>query len=143
MIWLILLLSMFLHVWSDFFKQGWLASAKCYSWWLEQKSAIFIDNTGLKHVKPLYQNDYWVMLVAHSIHWAFCVMLPSLIYGIWQTNDLEWFSFVSFAFFVINVVIHSFIDNQKANVFSINLIGDQLLHLIQIMLTVLVLWKMI
>lgn len=144
MIFLIFLLSVFLHVWSDFYKQGWLAQAKCKKWWLEQRECIYIEDM-MKPCKilPLYKNDYWGMLVAHSVHWTFFIMLPSLIYGVWQTNNLEWFAFVSFVFFITNVVIHSFIDNQKANVFSINLITDQLLHLTQITITTLILWQIV
>ena len=39
--------------------------------------------------------------------------------------------------FVINGLIHMFVDNLKANKFKINLIQDQSIHLVQILVTVL------
>ena len=137
MIWLILLLSLFLHVWSDFYKQGWLAQAKCKKWWLEQNECTYIeDMTKPRKILPLYENDYWGMLAAHSVHWSFCVMLPVLIYGVCKTNNIEFFGFVACIVLIINSIIHSIIDNSKANLMNINLLQDQLFHLIQIMLTI-------
>ena len=139
MIYLLFILSIFLHVWSDFYKQKWLAQAKCKSWWLEQEEATYIDATyKLPKIRPLYQKDYWGMLGAHSAHWAFCVMLPVLIYGICNTNNIDFFGFVAIIVFVINIILHSIIDNLKANVKIINLLQDQFFHLIQIILTIVV-----
>lgn len=139
MIWLILLLSVFLHVWSDFYKQGWLAQAKCVNWWLQQNECTYIEDM-CKPCKllPLYKNDYWGMLLAHSAHWTFCIMLPILIYGVCKTNNIEFFGFIACFVFIVNSVIHSIIDNLKANLMRINLLQDQTFHLIQIMLTIII-----
>lgn len=140
MIYLLIILSLFLHVWSDFYKQGWLAQSKCKKWWLEQKEATVVNLKGTREIIPLYINDYWGMLGAHSVHWTFCVMLPSIIYGIFHTHNIETFGLIALIMFIVNTVIHSFIDNLKANAMRINLLQDQLFHLIQIILTVLFLY---
>lgn len=125
MLHLIFIITIFLHVWSDFYKQGWLAQSKCKSWWLAQEN-----------YNDLYKNDHWGMLIAHSIHWCFCVMLPILIYGVVNTQNLTWFGFIFSIVFIINVIVHSVVDDLKANKNKINLLSDQFIHLIQIILTI-------
>lgn len=132
MYYLIVMVTLFLHIWADFYKQGWLAQSKCKNWWVEQENYT-----------NLYKNDYWGILVAHSIHWSFCIMLPSLIYGIVYAQNLTFFCFLSFIIFIINVIVHSIVDNQKANKNNTNLLQDQSIHLIQIIVTVLALWGVI
>ena len=39
------------------------------------------------------------------------------------------------AWFMLNVIIHGVIDDTKANKFKINLITDQMIHLVQIIVT--------
>ena len=36
---------------------------------------------------------------------------------------------------VINTIIHALVDNEKANKFRINLIQDQLIHIVQVVVT--------
>ena len=129
MLYLIFILTIFLHVWSDFYKQGWLAESKCKTWWVQQPN-----------YNKLYENDHWGMLIAHSIHWCFCIMLPSLIYGTIYTQNLTLFGFLSAIVFIINVVIHSIVDDLKANQHKTNLLQDQFIHLTQIIVTVCFLW---
>lgn len=45
------------------------------------------------------------------------------------------FFYVHFVWFILNIGIHYFIDDQKANKKEINLVEDQLWHLLQIVLT--------
>ena len=74
-----------------------------------------------------YKYDYMVVLILHSICWSFCIIAPLLII---QRNTI-----LLSVWMIINTYIHSIIDNEKANNFSINLLVDQLLHLIQIIVT--------
>ena len=108
----ILLLMIFLHIVDDYYLQGWLASAKQKKWWAENAP------------NKLYKYDYIMGLFMHSFSWAFMIMLPSI-----------YFNKFNILFFIINLLIHMYVDNLKANKLKINLIEDQLLHLGQIIIT--------
>lgn len=65
----------------------------------------------------------------HSFSWSFMIMLPPTIAlmvtgGIWKPVLL-----------IVNLMIHMFVDNLKANEKKINLIQDQTIHVIQIIFT--------
>jgi len=117
----VLILMVFCHIVDDFYLQGWLASAKQKSWW--QKNAP----------NNLYKYDYIMALFCHSFSWSFMIQLPILIYSFY-TNVFIWNIYL----FIINIIIHMFIDNLKANKLKINLIQDQTIHFIQIVCTWLV-----
>ena len=114
---LILIGMIFCHIVDDYYLQGWLASAKQKSWW--EKNAP----------DELYKYDYIAALFMHSFSWTFMIMLVPTIYtvivgGVWSP-----------IVFVANLVIHMVVDDLKANRKKINLIQDQLIHMIQIMAT--------
>lgn len=114
----ILLLMIFLHIVDDYCLQGILASMKQKEWWKSQKE-----------YKSLYKYDYIVALIMHSFSWTFMVMLPLI-------------SHIGTAFYIVffaNVIIHGVTDNLKANEFKINLVQDQTIHLIQIIVTFIIL----
>lgn len=111
----IVLFSMiFFHILDDFCLQGIMASMKQKSWW--QKDPI--------GSQPKYKNDYIAALFAHSFSWAFMIMIPVMICGQW-----DWLVLIA------NMFTHAAIDDAKANKFQINLIQDQICHLIQILMT--------
>ena len=114
----ILLAMLFLHILDDYRLQGILASMKQKKWWREQKD-----------YKDLYKHDYLMALVEHSFSWAFMIMLPIAFIMNFQLDDM----FITL--FIINVFLHAQVDNEKANKFTINLWIDQLLHLVQIIVT--------
>ena len=65
----------------------------------------------------------------HSFSWSFMIMLPPTIAlmvtgGIWKPVLL-----------IVNLMIHMFVDNLKANEKKINLIQDQIIHVIQVIFT--------
>ena len=37
--------------------------------------------------------------------------------------------------YIINIIIHALVDDLKANKFKINLVTDQLIHIVQIIVT--------
>lgn len=111
------LLMIYFHIFDDYVLQGKLASMKQKIWWKEQTK------------NPLYKYDYIIALFMHSMSWSFSIMLPIAIYFRFNVG------FVYLAFFVSNSIIHAVIDNLKANEFLINLICDQLLHILQIIFT--------
>ena len=118
----ILLAMVFCHIIDDYNLQGWLASAKQKSYW-EQNAP-----------DQMYKRDYIMALIMHSISWSFMMMLPVMVYQMYNGYSLA----MAFVLFVVNTILHIQIDDMKANKKQINLVQDQLLHLIQIVLTWLV-----
>ena len=113
----IILCMIFCHIIADYNLQGWLASAKQKSYW--EKNAP----------DEMYKHDYICALVMHSFSWTFMIMLP-LMYAV----DFKVDSFLLFLF-VINILMHTIVDDLKANDKCINLWQDQLIHMCQITMT--------
>ena len=113
----IILAMIFCHIVDDYYLQGWLASAKQKKWWEENAP------------QKLYNHDYIMALIMHSMSWSFMIMLPIAISMSFNVSML--FVIV----FILNAVIHALVDNLKANKLQISLITDQLIHLLQIFVT--------
>lgn len=120
---LLLLTMIFLHIVDDYYLQGWLASAKQKSYW-EQNAP-----------DELYKHDYIMALFMHSFSWAFMIMVVPSVYTLINTTTTNNASLVIALFFLINLCIHMVVDNSKANLKKINLVQDQLCHLVQILIT--------
>ena len=112
-----LLLMIFCHIVDDYYLQGWLASAKQKKYWQENAP------------DKMYKNDYIWALIMHSFSWAFMVMLPIAYSLSFSLNGPFLIAFV------VNVAIHATVDDLKANKRRINLWEDQIMHLVQIVLT--------
>ena len=80
--------------------------------------------------KP-YLYDWVPVLVVHSFSWAFFTFLPLLYYVYIKDMTFGMWAIVV----LVNTLIHFVIDDQKCNRFNINLIEDQLSHLLQILIT--------
>lgn len=119
----IILLMIFCHIVDDYYLQGWLASAKQKKYWE--------DNAPDK----MYKHDYIWALIMHSFSWSFMIMLP--IAYVMNFDVLHNGVFISV--FIANLIIHAVTDNLKANCKKINLIQDQIVHLLQIGFTALIL----
>lgn len=102
------------HILADYNLQGWLASAKQRKYWEENAP------------KKMYRHDYIMALFMHSFCWTCLIMIPVLI-----SERHIYFWILAF----LNTVIHMYVDNEKANKETINLVEDQIIHLIQIFLT--------
>lgn len=120
---LLLLVMVFLHIVDDYYLQGWLASAKQKSWW-EQNAP-----------DKMYKSDYIMALFMHSFSWTFMIMIVPSIYTLITTSNIDIASLVIIPIFIINLYIHMITDDMKANLKKINLIQDQLTHLVQIAIT--------
>lgn len=120
---LLLLVMIFLHIVDDYYLQGWLASAKQKAWW--QQNAP----------DELYKYDYIMALFMHSFSWAFMIMLVPFGYAMMTTANIDTASLSIALVFLTNLSIHMAVDNAKANLKKINLVQDQLLHLVQIAAT--------
>jgi hypothetical protein len=113
----VLLLMVFLHIVDDYYLQGWLASAKQKKYWEENAP------------DKMYKNDYKWALLMHGFSWSFMIMLP-IVFCMNFCID-----FVFIIWFIFNVLVHITVDDLKANEKEINLIQDQIAHLIQIVIT--------
>ena len=120
---LVFLTMFFLHIVADYNLQGILASMKQKKYWEDEMSKMGMS----QDEKDKYKYDYIVALLTHSFAWTFLFMLPLLF--------VFKLSVMYYILFVINLILHTIIDDLKANKFKINLVEDQLLHLIQIIVT--------
>ena len=114
-------LMIFLHIVDDYYLQGWLASAKQKKYWQENAP------------EKLYEYDYLCALLMHSFSWAFMIMLPIAF----NANFEIGIGYI--VAFLVNLVIHAFVDDLKANKRKINLWVDQTIHIMQICVTFLIL----
>ena len=119
---LLLLTMIFLHIVDDYYLQGWLASAKQKSWW--EKNAP----------DKLYKHDYIMALFMHSFSWTFMIMIVPTIYLL-VTSNINNVSLEVVMIFIGNLGVHMMTDDAKANKKEINLIQDQINHLVQIIVT--------
>lgn len=117
---LILFSMLFCHIVDDYYLQGVLASMKQKSWW--EKNAP----------DKLYKNDYIMALFMHSFSWSFMIMIPIIVYI--MTSGIELKEWLIIPYFV-NMAIHAIVDDLKANKRVINLVQDQIIHLVQIIVT--------
>ena len=117
-IWFVLLLMIFLHIVDDYKLQaGVLNNLKQKKFWEENAP------------DELYKYDYIWALIMHSFSWSFMIMLPIVFVINFNINTL----FI--IMFLFNLITHAIIDDLKANRHAINLIQDQICHIIQIILT--------
>ena len=116
----IFLIMLFMHIVDDYYLQGILAKMKQRSWWEENAP------------QEKYKHDYKIALFMHAFSWTFMIMLPLLIvYGFQYNvflNAVVW----------LNCFVHFHVDDLKANKKKINLWQDQLIHIVQIIITGLV-----
>lgn len=115
---LLLYCMIFCHIVDDYYLQGVLAKMKQRKWWNENAPQM------------MYKYDYVVALIMHGFSWSFMIHLPIVVYGIATSNYDMILSAV--IFLPVQALAHAYIDNEKANEMSINLISDQILHLMQI-----------
>ena len=109
---IVLILMLLAHFFADFHLQGILADMKQEQWWNNSK----------------YKYDYVAALAIHSAEWTFRIMIPLFLL---PHLDLGMFLLLA----ALNIIVHSLIDNSKANYRDISLIQDQALHLAQIAFT--------
>ena len=114
---IVLILMLLAHIFADFHLQGILADMKQEQWWKQQ------DGYNSK-----YKYNYLAALAIHSAEWTFWMMIPLFLL---PHLDLGIFLLLA----ALNIVVHSFTDDTKANYRDINLVQDQIIHLAQIAFT--------
>ena len=116
---MIFLTMIFLHIVDDYYLQGILAQMKQKKFRKEQAP------------DELYKYDYIWALIMHAFSWTFMIMLPLIFVS--PINP------AFYVIFIVNLAVHAYVDNLKANKHKINLWQDQLIHLAQIILTFIIL----
>jgi hypothetical protein len=106
---------------ADYPLQGILCDLKQMSWWNIQISKSAIPDT------DRYEWDWLAGLSCHALMWSIMSCLPLFMIGTTQGVSVC---------IVINAVIHGIIDHLKANMYVINLWQDQILHFVQVIITV-------
>ena len=115
----ILLFMILLHIIDDFVLQPIsLSNLKQKKWWEKQEG--YSDK---------YKDDYKVALAIHSISWSIMIHIPLVI----MFPSLGQLALL--ISFIVNAVIHYYIDDLKANKIKINLFEDQMVHFWQICTT--------
>lgn len=114
------MLMLLAHLVADYTLQGWLADGKQKKWWQKCFGG---------EVPPKYSYDYVTALVCHALYWSLMVCAPL------------WWSPLLIPAIALNTVFHAWVDDLKANKLEINLTQDQLLHVLQIVVTFIVLWS--
>jgi hypothetical protein len=119
---IILYLMLFMHILDDFVLQSFsLSNLKQKSFWKDKRYGKF------------YDDDYIISLIIHAFSWAFMIHIPLMV--IWYLGVLTFPEYYFGISLLINTTLHAIIDNEKANNHSLNLVQDQILHIIQIVLT--------
>jgi hypothetical protein len=72
-------------------------------------------------------------LMEHAFSWTVMIHIPIIVYVYMKSIQINIVVFI--ILFIINWIIHAMTDNAKANLFEINLIQDQCIHIMQIMIT--------
>lgn len=104
-----------MHTVADFHLQGSMAELKQQKEWAEYS--------------PKYCHDYLAALALHGLEWSLCLMLPVVAFNGWQVTPLIG------GLILLNAGVHAVIDDLKCNRLRINLVQDQMLHLVQILAT--------
>ena len=115
----IVLFMILFHIIDDFVLQPIsLSNLKQKKWWEKQEG--YSDK---------YKDDYKVALAIHSISWSIMIHIPLVI----MFPSLGQLALL--ISFIVNAVVHYFIDDLKANKLKINLFEDQMVHFCQICTT--------
>ena len=115
----IVLFMILFHIIDDFVLQPIsLSNLKQKKWWEKQEG--YSDK---------YKDDYKVALAIHSISWSIMIHIPLVI----MFPSLGQLALL--ISFIVNAVIHYFIDDLNANKLKINLFEDQMVHFCQICTT--------
>lgn len=115
----IVLFMILFHIIDDFVLQPIsLSNLKQKKWWEKQEG--YSDK---------YKDDYKVALAIHSISWSIMIHIPLVI----MFPSLGQLALL--ISFIVNAVIHYYIDDLKANKLKINLFEDQMVHFWQICTT--------
>ena len=125
-----------LHLIADYFLQGCLSDLKQKRWWNGQMKQLY-ESFDQKYqtyelkwkIQQKYKYDYMAGLLCHAGMWAIVSFFPLMWYcRPWLFTVL----------LLVNILVHFVVDHMKANTHRLNLMQDQLIHLAQVVTTVLI-----
>jgi hypothetical protein len=116
---------LFFHIIADYNLQGVLAQMKFVRFWKDLKERESQRKDGFK----ISTKDWLMPMIEHSFMWSFIVHLPIIMF--YSINPIT----IIFSI-IIHTCFHMLIDSLKANTNDINLIADQLFHMLQIILII-------
>lgn len=119
---IILILMFYMHVIDDYILQGVLAKMKQEQWWRSKLGVNF----------KKYRYDYIVALFWHSLSWSISISIPAIMYCFYRSNFTP--SAVIIIAILANTIIHMIVDHMKANMLMINLLADQIIHMLQVII---------
>ena len=115
------------HIIGDFILQtDFLANAKAYKFWKDLHDKTY-KNKDHPVIDP--SKDWIMPMLAHSFLWSCCVHYPIIISS--KSNPVMIAGSI-----LMHTIIHATIDFGKANKNSYGLFGDQLFHLLQLLLII-------
>lgn len=117
-----------LHIFADFHLQGCLADLKQRMWWKDN-----ITQRGFGH---RYDHDYLAALTVHGLEWSIFVHIPAFIWMFCCETPLSKGYWILAASVLIQAVLHAVIDDMKCNRLKLNLVQDQILHVIQLAMVI-------
>ena len=121
----VFLLMVLCHIIDDFVLQPiCLSNLKQKSYWNDLIREYTANGINTKK----YSNDYYAGLIVHGLSWSIMIMLPIMFM-------LPISGLLLIGCIIINMIVHAYVDDLKANKYKINLIEDQLTHLLQIWVT--------
>ena len=114
---------LYMHVIDDYVLQNSLARLKQHDWWLQQSN-----------FSKMYANDYKAALLAHAFEWSGSILCIPIIYTLIKHQELNYnvVGLTLIFLFLLNTFIHYKIDDAKANMKIINLVQDQIFHVVQV-----------
>lgn len=115
---ILLIAMLYAHIMDDYRHQGILAQMKQKSWWEENAP------------DDLYRNDYIVALIEHAFSWTVAIHVPAIIYMYLTGGSVHYVEFL--ILFITMWAFHALTDHSKANQHSLNLVADQLIHVVQV-----------
>ena len=139
MIAIFILATFILHLYYDW-NQGPVAEYKCKQWWVD--NGLIDDDNAVDRKKSIYDNDYKCALMVHACLWSLLIVLPGCIWwyklGLFNNGVNETIGVCAaiFSLIICNLIIHHEIDDVKANFKEISLWKDQIVHAIQVIVTI-------
>ena len=125
-----------LHLIADYFLQGCLSDLKRKRWWSDQIKKLYKDYDGYHKsfewqylLVKKYKYDYMAGLFCHALMWTLVTFFPLM----WYCSPCVFTCVV-----LVNTSVHFVVDHMKANVHRLNLVQDQLIHMTQVIATVLI-----
>ena len=133
------LLMLLAHIIEDFHLQGRMADMKQRRWWEDAiwssvQHLTFMEDRNAEFRRQIgqYRYDYLSVLILHGFEWAICVSIPVFFYTGFEPSAAYMIAMIIMAF------AHSLVDHLKCNMFEINLVYDQAIHIAQVV----ALWAM-